>query len=162
VSFATLECYKGNYSRYLTQRDERYKERMRRWEAQQEFIATTEEFIRRFLAGQRSKEAQGRRTRLARFMRDEAIPKPREHERINVRLKTTERTGDFVLYLNGLKAGYPPSPPRCFGPCWGNCPRWAERCGWAPTCGWATSRRRTANWTWKSRPWTRCGGSSRR
>ncbi len=111
VSFATLECYKGNYSRYLAQRDERYKERMRRWEAQREFIETTEEFIRRFLAGQRSKEAQGRRTRLARFIRDEAIPKPREHERISVRLKTTERTGDFVLYLTGLKAGYPPLPP---------------------------------------------------
>ena len=59
VSFATLECYKGNYSRYLSQRDERYYERMRRWEAQQEYIEQTEEFIRRFIAGQRSKERRG-------------------------------------------------------------------------------------------------------
>lgn len=106
VSFATLECYKGAYSHYLVQRDERYKERLRRWEAQQEFIAETEEFIRRFIAGQRSKEAQGRRTRLQRFIRDEAIPKPLEHEKISVRFKAAQRSGDMVAQLTDLEAGY--------------------------------------------------------
>ncbi len=66
---ATLEHYTGNYTHYLTQREERFTERMRRWQAQQDYIRETEDFIRRFLAGQRSSEAKGRRTRLERFLK---------------------------------------------------------------------------------------------
>jgi ATP-binding cassette subfamily F protein 3 len=106
IAGAALEAYKGGYSHYLTQRDERFKERTRRWEAQQEFIEKTEEFIRRFIAGQRSKEAQGRRTRLERFKQTEAIAKPAEIAKIKVRFKVSQRAGDFVLTLDGLKAGY--------------------------------------------------------
>jgi ATP-binding cassette subfamily F protein 3 len=111
ISFASLEVYKASYSGYLTQRQERFKERMRRWEAQQEHIAETQEFIRRFLAGQRSKEAQGRRTRLERFMKTEAIEKPREHTSITVRLHVMERTGDLVASLTDLQAGYSKDKP---------------------------------------------------
>ncbi len=111
ISFASLEIYKASYSGYLAQRQERFKERMRRWEAQQEYIAETEEFIRRFLAGQRSKEAQGRRTRLERFKKTEAIERPREHSRIHVRLHVTERTGDVVASLSDLQAGYEAGKP---------------------------------------------------
>ncbi|MCE5277559.1 MAG: ribosomal protection-like ABC-F family protein [Planctomycetaceae bacterium] len=111
VSAAAVECYRGNYSHYLTQRDERFKERMRRWQAQQEYIAETEDFIRRFLAGQRSKEAKGRRTRLERFMKTEAIPKPREHQHISVKFNPGVRTGDFVLRLADLQAGYDAAAP---------------------------------------------------
>jgi len=111
VAYASVECYKGAYSDYLRQREERAKERMRIWEAQQEYIQETEEFIRRFLAGQRSKEAQGRRTRLQRFMKTEAIEKPRENGRISVRLKALQRTGDFVMHLTELKAGYAADRP---------------------------------------------------
>jgi len=106
VAYAAVECYKGPYSDYLRQRDERFVERMRVWEAQQEYINETQDFIRRFLAGQRSKEAQGRRTRLERFLKTEAIERPREHDRITVRLKALQRTGDFVLYLTDLRVGY--------------------------------------------------------
>ncbi len=108
---ATLEHYTGNYTHYLTQRAERFTERMRRWQAQQEYIRETEEFIRRFLAGQRSSEAKGRRTRLERFLKTEAIPRPREHAHINIRFKVTERTGEKVADLSGLQAGYEPGSP---------------------------------------------------
>ena len=111
ISDATLECYKGAYTEYLAQRDERFKERMRRWEAQQEYIRETEDFIRRFMAGQRTKEAQGRQTRLERFMRTEAIPQPREHARINVRFRAGGRAGDFVLRLKDVRAGYSADKP---------------------------------------------------
>jgi len=111
VAYAAVECYKGAYTAYLRQREERAKERTRVWEAQQEYIQETEEFIRRFLAGQRSKEAQGRRTRLQRFMKTEAIEKPRENGRISVRLKALQRTGDFVMHLMDLKAGYSADRP---------------------------------------------------
>lgn len=111
ISDATLESYKGNYTEYLAQREERFKERMRRWQAQQEYIRETEDFIRRFMAGQRTKEAQGRQTRLERFMRTEAIPQPREHPRINVRFRAGDRTGDMVLRLTDVQAGYSADKP---------------------------------------------------
>ncbi|MBN1555955.1 MAG: ABC-F family ATP-binding cassette domain-containing protein [Phycisphaerae bacterium] len=111
VSDATLECYKGAYTDYLAQREERFKERMRRWEAQQQYIRETEDFIRRFIAGQRTKEAQGRQTRLERFLRTEAIAQPREHPRINVRFRAGDRAGDIVLRITDLRAGYAPDKP---------------------------------------------------
>ena len=111
ISFSQLEAYRGGYSEYLPKRHERYLERMKLYEAQQQYVQETQEFIRRFLAGQRSKEAQGRRTRLERFLRDEAIPKPQEHSRISVRFQSCGRTGDFVLRLEDLQAGYDKSRP---------------------------------------------------
>lgn len=108
VAFGQVEAYRGCYSEYLPKREERYRERLREWEAQQKYIAETEEFIRRNLAGQRTKEAQGRRTRLERFLKTDAKPKPRRHETIHVRLTPSARTGDLVLRTADLQAGYEP------------------------------------------------------
>ena len=111
VSRGCIECYHGPYSAYLTQRAERRKERLRAWEAQQEYVAKTEEFIARHLAGQRTKEAQGRRTRLERFLRDSAIERPTEDREMTLRLSTDQRTGDLVLRATGLAAGYDRAKP---------------------------------------------------
>jgi len=111
MAFKTLETYRGNYSAYLRQREERYQQRLKQWQAQQEHIAKTEDFIRRYIAGQRSKEAQGRRTRLERFLREEAIEKPRRHQRIRVRLSPTRRSGDIVLQFKDLAVGYEKGKP---------------------------------------------------
>ena len=67
MAFGVLETYRGNYSAYARQRVERYQRRLKEWQEQQEYIAKTEDFIRRHIAGQRTKEAQGRRTRLQRL-----------------------------------------------------------------------------------------------
>ena len=50
--------------------------RLQEYEEQQELIARTEEFIRRYKAGQRSREAKGRQTRLDRL---ERVDRPQEH-----------------------------------------------------------------------------------
>src|SRR5579875_1915303 len=50
--------YPGNYSKYVELREERQILQARQYEAQQEHIARTEEFIRRYKAGQRAKEAR--------------------------------------------------------------------------------------------------------
>ncbi|MCD6364740.1 MAG: ABC-F family ATP-binding cassette domain-containing protein [Planctomycetes bacterium] len=111
ISFASLQRYRGSYSQYLTKRAERYKRRMRLRRDQQEHIRKTEEFIRIHLAGQRTKEAQGRRTLLERFLRDEAIPKPIEHKTIHLLLKAGKRTGDIALRARNLKVGYEAGEP---------------------------------------------------
>ena len=111
VASRHLECYRGSYSHYLRQRAERFKERMRTWKAQQEHIAKTREFIRIHIAGQRTKEAQGRRKRLERFIRDEAIERPHENATIHLRLSPGPRTGQIVLRARDLRAGYDPGVP---------------------------------------------------
>jgi len=59
-----LETYRGNYSAYIQQRQERYQRRLEEFQAQQEFIEKEEEYIRRNIAGQNTRQAQGRRKRL--------------------------------------------------------------------------------------------------
>ena len=66
LAFGGLETYRGRYSAYAVQRQD-FERRLKEWRAQREYVEKTEEFIRRFMAGQRTMEAQGRRTRLARY-----------------------------------------------------------------------------------------------
>jgi ATP-binding cassette subfamily F protein 3 len=106
LSRGRLEAYRGNYSHYHEQREARRERQQRVWEEQQEFVAETEEFIRRNLAGQRTKEAQGRRTRLERFLRDEAVDRPQEEQKIRLGLTTNIRSGDIVMLTKDLAVGY--------------------------------------------------------
>jgi ATP-binding cassette subfamily F protein 3 len=111
VAWQGLEAYRGSYSAYLTQRAERDKTLLRRWKEQQEFIEKTEDFIRQHIAGQRSKEARGRRTRLERFMKEEAVDKPRVHEKIDLTLEAAKRTGDLVLRAEDVSVGWAADKP---------------------------------------------------
>ena len=52
--------YPAGYNKYLELKAERLELQLKHYQAQQEYIAKTEEFIRRFKAGQRTKEARGR------------------------------------------------------------------------------------------------------
>jgi ATP-binding cassette subfamily F protein 3 len=106
LSFGSLEDYAGGYSRYLVLREERMSRRQQEYEEQQEFIQRTEEFIRRYKAGQRSREARGRETRLARL---ERLERPREHEPLRLRLGSAVRSGRMVLQSTPLSVGYPTS-----------------------------------------------------
>ncbi|MFW6062425.1 MAG: ATP-binding cassette domain-containing protein, partial [Planctomycetota bacterium] len=45
VAFGRVETYTGNYTAYVRKRAARQKQRMRQWQAQQEYIEKTEEFI---------------------------------------------------------------------------------------------------------------------
>ncbi len=109
ISFGHLEVYRGGYTAYVKKRDERLVERMRAWQAQQAYIAKTEDFIRRNISGQRTKEAQGRRTRLERFLATKAMAKPRRHRRLAVRITPLQRSGEMVLRARKLSIGYEPA-----------------------------------------------------
>lgn len=106
MAFGRVDIYRGNYSAYRAQKEMRLERQRRVWESQQEFVEKTAEFIRRNLAGQRTREAQGRRTRLERFLRDEAIERPQEEPQIRLGLTTHIRSGDLVLATKGLAVGY--------------------------------------------------------
>jgi ATP-binding cassette subfamily F protein 3 len=61
-----VQSYAGNYSAYVEARELHRLTTERQYAKDQEFIARERDFIARHLAGQRTKEAQGRRTRLTR------------------------------------------------------------------------------------------------
>jgi len=106
LAFGRMEAYRGNYSHYAQQRAERRKRQRKEWEAQQEHIAKTEDYIRRYMAGQRSRQAKGRLKRLQRFKRDEAIDLPRETKRIKLDITAGTRSGNIVLRTKDLLVGY--------------------------------------------------------
>ncbi len=106
VASGGMETYRGAYSKYVEVRAERHKARQNLWEEQQEHIRKTEDFIRRYSASQRYKEAQGRAAHLKKFMEREAIERPRFLDTIHLRLPDPERTGDFVLRTPGMTVGY--------------------------------------------------------
>ncbi len=103
----SLEVYRGNYSAYLTQREERYARRMAEYEAQTAFIEKEQAFIRRNMAGQKTNQAKGRLKRLERLLEDSRLaPPPREPRRMHIRLNTGDRSGDLVLRTDSLQVGY--------------------------------------------------------
>jgi ATP-binding cassette subfamily F protein 3 len=103
LAFGQVEVYNGNYSHYVQQRAERWARRQAEWKAQQAVIAKTEEFVRRFKAGQRSKEARGRETRLKRM---ERLERPRQGHTIHLRLHGDQRSGELVLRTYDLVVGH--------------------------------------------------------
>ena len=109
--FGRLESYRGNYTSYVHQRAERMARRQAEYEARQEYIARTEEFIRRYIAGQRSKEARGRRKRLERLLREQPLERPQELRPMKLTLRSQGRSGDLVLTTQGLVVGYDPAAP---------------------------------------------------
>jgi ATP-binding cassette subfamily F protein 3 len=111
LAFGTLEIYNGNYSHYVQQRSERYEQLHKEYEAQQEFIAKQEDFIQRHMAGQRTKEAQGRLKRLERFKAEDAIARPRQEHTIRLRFPSPLRSGDLILSTHDAVVGYDPGDP---------------------------------------------------
>jgi ATP-binding cassette subfamily F protein 3 len=105
LALGRLEDYPGNYSHYSTLRAERMERRLAEYEAQQKHIEKTEDFIRRYMAGQRTKEAQGRQKRLDRLPR---LEHPREARKISLSIETDLRGADLVLVTENLAIGYQP------------------------------------------------------
>jgi ATP-binding cassette subfamily F protein 3 len=71
VAGGTVEEYPGNYTQYTRLRVERRERRRREFAAQKAYIDHQEDFIRKYKAGQRAREARGRQTRLNRLERVE-------------------------------------------------------------------------------------------
>lgn len=103
-----LSSYPGNYSAFMQQRQVEELSQQRAYEQQQDYIAKQQEFVRRFGAGQRSKEAKGREKRLNRLLKSDAmIQQVQSARQIHVKLHTDQRAGDRVLSVRDLSKSYP-------------------------------------------------------
>ena len=97
--------YKGNYSKYVIESALQKEQRQREYENQQAMIAKTEAFIRKNLAGQKTKQAKSRRNMLERMDRLDQVKT--EQRGGNFGLKNVVRTGANVLAAEELRIGYP-------------------------------------------------------
>jgi len=100
----SVHFYKGNYSDFLRQRDERMVQLVAAYEAQQKEIARIKAFADRFRAkATKAAQVQSRLKDLERMERIELPPQPKP---IRLRFPEGPRTGRAVLELNDVTAGY--------------------------------------------------------
>ena len=99
IERSRLTTYPGNYARFQEIKAERRLAQRRAYEKQQEFIASEEAFIRRYGAGQRYKEARGRRKRLDRV---ERLERPAEARRVRMSFRAAKPSGAICYRVRGL------------------------------------------------------------
>lgn len=90
-----INIFRGNYSKYLEMKNIEQLVDRRAFKIQQAFIAQEKEFIDRNIAGQRTREAQGRRKKLERL---EIVEKPKsEAPTLKLNFTPGSRGGDDIL-----------------------------------------------------------------
>ncbi|HRF93996.1 MAG TPA: ABC-F family ATP-binding cassette domain-containing protein, partial [Aggregatilineales bacterium] len=116
LDYGALETYRGNYSHYVSQRTERHERLIKEYEAQQEFIAKEQDFIRKHMGSQLTAQAKGRQKKLETMRRrGKIIGKPRgERKDMSLRLQSAIRSGDKVLMAKNLAVGYSDAPAPLF------------------------------------------------
>ena len=103
-----VTTYRGNYSRYVAQREERLKADTIAYEKQQEYIKKTEEYIDKYRAGIKSKMARGRQSQLNRLERLEA---PETSHSLDFKFPPAAMSADKVLVLDHVSIGYKTDDP---------------------------------------------------
>lgn len=102
-AFSKLQDYPAGYDKYLELKAERYELMVSHYEAQQDHIRKTEEFVRRYKDSQKTKQAMGR---LKRLMRLERMERPTERSELRMSLRAHVRSGRSVFEAEDLLIGY--------------------------------------------------------
>ncbi len=99
-----LVSYAGNYEFFARQSRLRHQQDLAAWQRQQARIKQTEEYIRRNIEGQKTRQAQARRKQLA---KEERLEKPAaEAGQYRFRLEPARRSGGTVFQVEGLAKGW--------------------------------------------------------
>jgi ATP-binding cassette, subfamily F, member 3 len=104
VEGGRLQRWPGGYERYRRAKAEAQETQLRAWERQQEHIARAEDYIRRNIVGQRTKQAQARRKELDRL---ERVERPANEAAASKFVwGEVARAGGVVVAAEGVAAGY--------------------------------------------------------
>jgi len=92
--------YVGNFSSYVEQKAQRLEKTLKEYDAQREQILRTEDFIRKNIAGQKTKQAQSRRKALEKL---ERLEKPKtKAKRMKLSFAPTQRTSRALVWTENL------------------------------------------------------------
>src|SRR5687768_13996881 len=104
LAHGKLVEYHGNYEKFLQLRAERLEKMAKDFERQQEYIAETQDFIRRNLAGQKTKQAKSRRKMLDKL---DELERPETDETLaKFTLDGGARSGAIALTADRVTAGW--------------------------------------------------------
>jgi ATP-binding cassette subfamily F protein 3 len=104
LEFHTLRHYPGNYSAYMTAKTERLEQQRKAYEQQQAEVRRQEDFIRRNMAGQKTKQAQSRQKALERL---ERVEQPTaDNRRMRLQFTATQRESHEVLICRQVHKAY--------------------------------------------------------
>ena len=96
-----LYKYDGNFSSFIIQKEMILKGEIKRYEKEQEKIKKMEEYIDRFRAGIKARQAKGRQKILDRIERmDDPVFNP---QRMKLKFEVTSATGDNVLKVKSVE-----------------------------------------------------------
>ena len=99
-----LYKYDGNFSSFIIQKEMILKGEIKRYEKEQEKIKKMEEYIDRFRAGIKARQAKGRQKILDRIERmDDPVFNP---QRMRLKFETESATGDNVLKVKGIEKSF--------------------------------------------------------
>jgi len=100
--------YSGNYSFFDEQSRLRFQQDLSAWQRQQTRIRQTEEYIRRNIEGQKTRQAQARRKQMA---KEEKLERPTaEPGLFRFHLQPVRSSGGTVLQTEGLTKGFETKP----------------------------------------------------
>ncbi|GAB5492513.1 MAG: ABC-F family ATP-binding cassette domain-containing protein [Phototrophicaceae bacterium] len=103
-----VEVYRGNYSHYMQQRDERRELMQKEYEKQQEFISKEMDYIRKHMGSRWTAQAKGRLKKLQTMQKRGKIidSAPQDRNTMSLKLTADARSGDEVIKTDGLTVGY--------------------------------------------------------
>ena len=108
LTFGRLEKYHGGIERYLVERRARQEQAEHWYHHQQEEIKRIEEFIRRNMAGQKTKQAQSKLKYLGRIKR---LPPPKADDRgPSISVQSSGRSHAHVLAVQSVSLAYNDEP----------------------------------------------------
>jgi len=108
VDRAGIESFPGNYSNYVRTRHQRRLTQQRQHTKDREYIEKERAFIAKHIAGQRTKEAQGRRTRLERRIRagEFVLENPAQKQNVKFEFQCERLSGRTVVETSELSKRY--------------------------------------------------------
>lgn len=106
ILFGRSEQYKGNYTRYLQQREERFYARTRAYDQQQKEIERQKVIIARYRSFNREKSIRAAESREKMLDRMDILQKPTEEKQVHFRFQTGLRIGDEALKVINLSKSF--------------------------------------------------------
>ena len=106
ILMGSSEQYNGNYTLYITQRQERFESRMRAYEIQQKEIERQQAIIARYRMFNREKSIRAAESREKALDRMEKLEKPVDERAIRFSFEARRRTGEDVLQLTEMSKSF--------------------------------------------------------
>ena len=102
----TAEQYRGNYTQYIAQRQERFESRMRAYTLQQKEIERQQAIIARYRMYNREKSIRAAESREKALDRMEKLEKPVDERAIRLHFEARRRTGEDVLFIRDASKSF--------------------------------------------------------